>query len=223
VDGDHIYYNTDDFPTEKGSSGAPIYATVDLNDPTHWGAVPTVIGVHHGHDGNSPTTRKATLLTPGKFQWLLNEQAKTRTVTDLPDLMDADTWMNAKTSTLSTYAARGGASVTVNVRLRNGGTAAAGGFSVSFYASTSPTINPSRAIFLGKTTVRSLGVSGETSVSASLPLKNARTNRPLPAGRYYIGWVIDSNNSVRELDETTNAYLGESSNTGYHYRPITVS
>ncbi len=81
--------------------------------------------------------------------------------------------------------------------VRNGGTADAGGFYIDYYASTNTTITTSDYL-LGWKYVSGCAAGNyvEVTTIVSLPV--------LPAGKYYIGWIIDALYEVDESNEFNN-------------------
>lgn len=88
----------------------------------------------------------------------------------------------------------------------NSGDADAGGFYVDFYASTNLTIS-TFDLLLGSVYVGGVpdGATAELDLSGPLPY--------VPAGTYYVGWIIDDADAVNESDETNNTVVLPSSST----------
>jgi hypothetical protein len=82
----------------------------------------------------------------------------------------------------------------------NWGDNACGPFDISFYLSTDTTINTGD-YFLGNTSVAGMGGYGMVSDctwTGTFP-------SGIPGGKYYVGWILDSNDDVAETNETNNA------------------
>jgi subtilase family serine protease len=91
-----------------------------------------------------------------------------------------------------------GETLTVEITVRNGGTAFSGSTSSAMYLSSDTTITPAD-IFLGSRSVP--GISAGSSVSLT---GTAMVPSSVPAGSYYIGAIIDSTNTISEIDEGNN-------------------
>jgi V8-like Glu-specific endopeptidase len=116
---------------------------------------------------------------------------------DRPDLVDRDQWFGTSLATVTRTVIRPGESFGATAWVHNTGTAAAGSFAVSFYASTDVDITSSDHL-LGQTQISSLAefASVDTSLAVSFP--------QIPAGQYYVGWLIDSGNARSEFNENNN-------------------
>ena len=118
---------------------------------------------------------------------------------DRPDLIDNGA-SNANFS--PNLVQRGVTNLTVNAQVRNVGTAAAGTYCVAFYASLNTTI----------TTLDHL-LGSDCVGTAVAPFSNVNVSftgdvpASVPAGTYYIGWIIDSTDNQNEF--------AENNNTGY--------
>lgn len=127
----------------------------------------------------------------------INSDATVRPPQDLADLTDHDAWFNDQRSHFSPVQAQPGRQLSVSAAIRNNGTAATGSFHVRFYASLDGDISASDTL-LGQTTVTGLNPFDTIDVpwAGSLPI--------LPAGQYYVGWIIDSGNVEQEFVEADN-------------------
>ena len=95
-----------------------------------------------------------------------------------------------------------GNSVTVSATIENTGTSGAGSFDVRFYASTN-TIISTGDVPIYTATVNSLAAAATTIVGSTIDLCTAGlTNNTT----YYIGYIIDYNNSVSESNESDNTF-----------------
>jgi|GEM_PF-2525311 len=110
-----------------------------------------------------------------------------------PDLFDG----GETTSAFSPVAACPGAELDVHCTIRNAGTVPSGQFEVDFYASQDSEISAADH-FIGSTI---MSIGGEQSAACDWfgPLPD-----DLPAGQYWIGWIIDARDDVAESDETNN-------------------
>ena len=95
-----------------------------------------------------------------------------------------------------------GNSVTVSATVENNGTAAAGAFDVRFYASTTTTITTSSTPIY-TATVSNLAAGANTTVGNTIDLCAAGL---VSGTTYYIGYIIDYNNTVTESNETDNTW-----------------
>ena len=132
--------------------------------------------------------------------WIAEDDAA-RVPTDRPDLVDFDDVMDSDFSNISTTSAFPGDAFSAETFVRNNGTASAGSYEVSFYASTNDIISTGDTL-LGSTTISStnpFNFSG-AQISVNLPSN-------LAAGDYYIGWIIDSGSQVGEFLEGNNIGL----------------
>ncbi len=127
---------------------------------------------------------------------------------DLPDLTDYDQWFATNVSGVSSTFVRAGDFFGASAWVQNIGTANAGPFTVSFFASPDPSIDAFDA-FLGSTQVFSLSSFQSVSAQFTTVFPN------LPAGQYFIGWIIDSGNAQGEFSETNNTGI-------FRGGPITV-
>lgn len=199
--GGNVSFGTPDFiryngtlDTEPGSSGSPVY--VIENGQRY------IVGVHHK---GGPDYNQAVRLDDFWFNRVISWRDNAPKATDLPDLMNRDTWFNVHDSTLSVR----GEEIQTTANIWNGGTATARNFKVDFYASTNDIISSSD-VYLGSANVDSLSAFQTMKLTwgGFLP-KN------IAAGKYYIGWMIDAGNGVKE-------YL-DNNNTGVAYGTLTVN
>jgi len=85
-------------------------------------------------------------------------------------------------------------------RVRNIGTASCTDFRVSYYASTDSVIESSDYL-IGNVYVGSSGFLPSTTIDVSW---SGEFPAGIPYGTYWVGWIIDSQGYVTELDETNN-------------------
>jgi hypothetical protein len=112
----------------------------------------------------------------------------------MPDLQDdGEVYRDFSPNSLSP-----GTQIAVSCDIRNTGSVASGPFVVHFYASTDTAISPSDHS-LGTVNMGSIPASGR----ADCDLTGGNTGG-IPAGTYYIGWLIDSTGSVAEGSEANN-------------------
>jgi len=120
------------------------------------------------------------------------------TANNVADLLDA----GASFHTLAPSTVAPGSSVTFGARLRNAGTTAAPTSEVRFYLSPDAAISTSD-IVLGNGTLPAVGTGSFQPFTVSVPVSPS-----LPAGRYFVGWLLDAGAVVTELEETNNIVLG---------------
>lgn len=117
-----------------------------------------------------------------------------------PDLRDGGTsshWLSHSFGNV-------GQSIAISSIVRNDGMAASGAFTVKVYASTDPTISSSD-ILLATVEMAGVGVNSHADMDVFTTLPAG-----LEAGSfYYIGWIIDSGNTVAESDEANNVVQTE--------------
>lgn len=142
---------------------------------------------HHG----------TTLVAILALSLLVCSCAKTEDKEDPPDLY------SGATATLTTTAVKSGDSVVASCTVINGGTGAAGAFSVTFYAQVNTTLGTAGDHPLGTVTVGGLAAGASTVVD----LTNGDVTG-VAHGIYYLGWVIDSGGALSESNEgNNNGYL----------------
>ncbi|MCP5538109.1 MAG: leucine-rich repeat protein [Akkermansiaceae bacterium] len=125
------------------------------------------------------------------------------TISDVPpgaivDLKDDGTNHHILSST-SVYA---GGTVRVQGIVVNEGNIASGDFKVNVYLSSDSAIN-STDVLLGTVSMSSISGGGNDKIN----LINAKVPSSLNAGDYYVGWIIDSGESVSETREDNNMVL----------------
>ncbi|MBW3540885.1 MAG: trypsin-like serine protease, partial [Planctomycetes bacterium] len=132
-----------------GQSGSPLWRFVSSTGDRFVNGI-----VSHQSSANNGATR----INETKFNSLLDWRAiddTTNKPVDRPDLTDYDDWFGTNHSGISTTSVRAWDDFSATARVRNNGTAAAGNFRVSFYASTNDFISSSD-YHLGDVTVSSL-------------------------------------------------------------------
>jgi len=112
----------------------------------------------------------------------------------LPDLIDrGETYRSFSPQTIATSQ-----SFSIYTDIRNSGLANSGSFNVAFYASTNTTISTSDYLIGAKNCGPiNAGAWLDCDWSGSFPSS-------IPAGTYYVGWIIDSNNVIAESNESNN-------------------
>ena len=186
------YYWAD---TAGGMSGGPVWR-VD-------GSSLYIITVHaYGRDGLD--SNYGTRLNNDKYDRIFTWLAEDSAPTDKADLIDRGSAYDSATG--GTWQS-GVTSVTITNGLRNVGTATSGNYYVHYYASTNDYISTSD-YYIGTSGVENTGAFGTDSASFSGTLPS-----DIPAGTYYIGWIIDSADSVDEFDETNNKAVYASQRT----------
>lgn len=120
---------------------------------------------------------------------------------DRADLIDHDVVFQTSLATVSPNTVQPGQNLYTRIHVRNQGTAASGNFNVTVYALPTPDFNDPGRQIVGTTTSSSLTpfTSADVIRNAALPA--------IPAGRYYIGFVIDSGGQVTEFEEGNNGRI----------------
>ena len=140
-----------------------------------------------------------TRLNTDKFNqinlWLAEDASSTPD--DKPDLLDRDYYSGIS----STEIIKGETNFEIFCDVKNEGTAAASSFDVSFYVSENSIITSSDYL-IGSITINILE---PYSYAASDWLGEIPTE--IPDGSYYIGWIIDSENVIQEVNEDNNNVL----------------
>lgn len=197
VNANNLQTQIDTFP---GQSGSPLwnYSSADgsrviyATNSSQW-----------ADDKGNPIYNQFTRITQSRFADMQNRVNADGRANDQPDLVDYDQWFNTDAAFFNAGNAN---SLAVTAYPRNNGTAAAGSFKVSFYASTNTTITTGD-IFLGETTIASLQPLSWATANWSGALPS------MPNGQYYVGWIIDSGNSQAEYQEFDNTgYIDQTLN-----------
>lgn len=188
----HFYYNGT-MDTAGGQSGSPVWRYDGTNR--------YILGVHAYGDGGDGYN-KAVRQTEGKFNNTGDWVAADTAPTDRPDLVDYDDWYNTNYAYFTPDPVTHGQQMTLRSVVRNNGTAAAGSFNVAFYASTNSIISTGDYL-LGSVNIGSLGAFAWADAIATVNVSPS-----IPAGSYYVGWIIDSGGSQTEYLESNNtAYI----------------
>src|SRR5207302_31591 len=150
--------------TPGGASGAPVVVTgLSLSTP-QWGNKPTIVGVAAREGGDSTINNEATRITMELFNWINNTVHPVtqnnqytfppKAGIDKPDVMSYDDWFHVHQTPSIKKNSDG--SLQISMGLWNGGTAAANGVQVSFYAVNRN--NTSQRILLNSTLAMSVTV-----------------------------------------------------------------
>jgi hypothetical protein len=91
-----------------------------------------------------------------------------------------------------------GQNLLIKTDIRNGGAASSGSFVVKFYASTNTSISSSSDHYIGQKSMSSISAGNWANCDWS------GTFPSMPAGVYYVGWIIDADNDVVESNENNN-------------------
>jgi len=172
--------------TAGGMSGGPVWRFDGSNR--------YILTVHaYGRGGTD--SNFGTRLNNDKYDRLFTWLAADSAPTDKADLIDRGSAYDSATA--GPWQA-GVTTVTITNGLRNVGTATSGNYYVHYYASTNDYISI-YDYYLGTSGVENTGAFGFDTASFTGTLPS-----DIPAGSYYIGWIIDSVDSVDEFDETNN-------------------
>jgi len=176
----HWYY----MDTYRGQSGSPVWR---LEDSERY-----ILSVHtYGDQGSG--SNKGTRLNKEKYDHITTWRDEDTPPTDKADLIDDGQAYSGFSPTTITP----GQNFQVWCDVRNIGTADSGGFHVSYYASTNNIISASDYL-IGSDYVPSISpfLYGNSDWSGAFP--------SIPAGTYYVGWIIDGSGQVSEFDKTNN-------------------
>jgi V8-like Glu-specific endopeptidase len=183
----HWYY----MDTFGGQSGSPVWV---YSGDRYITTVHTL-----GNDGTG--SNSGTRINQDKFDDINGMTSEDPPPTDYADLIDdGQTYSGFSPTTVEpcvTY-------FSVENDVRNIGTASSGGFYVSYYASTNQSITPSDYL-IGTVYVPSISPFEweDSGWSGTFP-------SGIPAGTYWIGWIIDSGDDVVEFDGTNNVAFKDS-------------
>jgi len=196
--GERMYYDSDSgflateynhwyfMDTAGGMSGGPVWV--------YSGGNRYIVTIHaYGNDGSG--SNHGTRLNQDKYDRITTWLGEDTPPTDSADLVDDGTLYSGFTPSNVT---RGVSTFSAWNDTRNIGTAASGGFDVDFYASTN-TIISTGDHFIGRTTAGSIAAFDVDDISWSGTIPAS-----VPAGTYYVGWILDADGEVSEFDESNN-------------------
>ena len=185
ADENFLWYKMDIF---DGQDGMPIWA-MDGNTRR-------IVGIHIAGD-NGSENNQGIRLNAARFdqlnQWIQNDLPPT----DLPDLVDdGPKWSDFKPLSV----VRGFSQFEIWNDVRNIGTNHSGSVTIAYYASLDAEIDSNNDLLLGTLQVTSIPPfswrdAGWTGIFPE----------PIPAGEYYIGWIIDPENQILEFNESNNS------------------
>ncbi|MBW2421797.1 MAG: trypsin-like serine protease, partial [Deltaproteobacteria bacterium] len=179
----HWYY----MDTAGGQSGAPVWR-YEASPEARF-----ILTVHgYGNDGSG--SNHGIRLDGDKFDRIISWIDSDTAPTDYADLHDDGPGRSG--SAPNTVA--GGDFFSAESDVRNSGTAASGGFQVSYYASTNSTIDSSDHL------IGTVGVASIAPFSWDDANWSGAFPDTIPTGTYYVGWIVDSGAAVTEFDETNN-------------------
>ena len=186
--GDGATYNNHFYwaDTAGGMSGGPVWRYV-----SGYRYIMTV----HAYGRGGADSNFGTRLNADKYNRLYDWLHEDTAPTDKAELVDRGSGYDTVTG--GTWQA-GVTSVSLANGIRNEGTAASGNYVVHYYASTNDYIS-TYDYYIGTSTVESTG-----AFSNDLATFTGTLPADIPAGVYYIGWIIDQADVVDEFDETNN-------------------
>jgi hypothetical protein len=186
----HWYY----IDTQPGQSGSPVWVYYSDTDSRY------IVTVHAYSDDGSGSNH-GTRLNQDKFDRIITWCNSDLPPTDYADLIDDGQAYSGFTPSTVT---RGQTSFQAWCDIRNIGTASSGGFYVSYYASTNTVISTSD-YFIGSDYLSSVSpfTWADAGWSGTFPSS-------VPAGEYWVGWIIDGENYVTEFDEGNNTAYKDS-------------
>jgi V8-like Glu-specific endopeptidase len=162
-----------------GESGSPLW----LYTPANGNQI--IYGVAAA---GSATFNQFARITQSVFTSLQTTISNAGAATDLPDLVDYDSWFNANLAYITPKSLSTGDAFSAAAPIFNEGTAAATNFSVSFYASSDTTLS-NDDVLLGTANVSSLAALSSAYVTAQ------GTMPALASGNYHLVWAISSSQS----------------------------
>jgi len=172
-----------------GQSGSPVWRYDGTNR--------YILTIHAYSYENEAYPNFGTRLDSTKFNdintWL--SQDATSPPNDKAELSNSDAYTNiSKTEVIA-----GESKFQVSCEIKNTGTKIATNFNVNFYASEDSSISSSDYL-IGITTIPSLNAFDHviTNWEGTFP-------RSIHSGNYYIGWIIDEENTIDEYNEDNNA------------------
>jgi len=181
------YFLWYDMDISEGQSGMPIWI-VDGNTRR-------IVAIHNGYDDSLGYNRGIRLNAEKYYQlnqWL-NEDSSPTDRADLID--DGPKWSSFQPD----VAVRGFTEFKVWNDVRNIGTAYSGPVTIAYFASIDSDIDAEEDSLIGKKQIKSI---------PSFTWRDAEWEgvfpEEIPAGEYYVGWIIDPENRVVEFDETNN-------------------
>ena len=175
--------------TAGGMSGGPVWRFDGVN---------RYIMTVHAYGRGGTDSNYGTRLNNDKYDRIFDWLSADTAPTDKPDMRDRGSAFSSRTPSTVTATVT---SFSVNCDVENIGTASSGGFYVHFYASTNNYISTSDYL-IGYTYVSSISAFNYADVSWS------GTFPEIPAGQYYVGWLIDQADTRDEFDESNNqAYI----------------
>ncbi len=177
-----LYYLMD---TAGGQSGSPVWRYIQNQDQHQVMAV---------HAYGAPDENSGTRINASLFAELTATMASDPPPRDYADLIDD----GVQFAGFSPGAVSAGAPFEVYCDVRNIGTTTTLPFLVTFYASTDQNITPDDRP-IGAVYVPAL----EPFTYVTCRWQGAFPGN-IPLGNYYVGWIIDSTNSVVEISETNN-------------------
>lgn len=199
--GNSMYYDSDTgegageynhwywMDTAGGQSGSPVWQKD--SDGSRY-----VLSINAYEDENGEYANMGTRINYDKFDqinsWL--EEDSPSAPVDKAELLDAGFYSDISTTSVIS----GETIFSIYCDVKNEGTATASSFKVNYYASVNSSITPTDYL-LGTTTVYDLDPFEYKSANWSGVFP-----RNIPEGYYYIGWIIDADNEIDELDEDNN-------------------
>jgi glutamyl endopeptidase len=183
TENNHWYY----MDTQGGQSGSPVWLY------NYFGQGNRYIATVHAYSDDGTGSNHGTRLNSAKFNDINDICNAYGPRIDYADLIDDGQAYSGFTPTTVCP----GDSFHVWCDVRNVGTKSSGGFYVSYYASTNTVISTSDYL-IGTDYVSSISpfTYRDSDLTGTFPC--------IPAGTYYVGWIIDSGNDVTEFDETNN-------------------
>lgn len=178
--------------TYGGMSGAPVWVH-NYNRNGEYKQL-TV----HAYDGSASGYNYGTRINKNKYNTLqswIDKSNRNNPPNDKPDLVDD----GVQWATVSSTDVAGGEQFSISSDVRNIGTAQAGCFNVTYYASNDTAISAGADHKIGSATTCDV-----TPFTAETSSFDGDFPTSIPNGTYYVGWIIDPENDVAEFSASNN-------------------
>ena len=175
--------------TAGGQSGSPVWLEDEQGDPY-------VLSIHAYEYENGEYANMGTRINDDKFDQIISwlEEDSPSAPVDKAELLDVGYYSNISTTSVFS----GETIFSIYCDVKNEGTATASSFKVNYYASVDSLITTTDYL-IGTTIIYDLDPFEYMSADWSGIFPANITD-----GYYYIGWIIDADNEIDELDESNN-------------------
>lgn len=173
----------------QGQSGGPVWQ--------YDGESRYILSINAYEYENGTYANFGTRLNQDKFDQINTWLSADSPPIDRPDLLDRGIYADISNSFITS----GKTFFTIYCDVKNDGTASASSFEVEFYASRDLTLSVNDYL-IGTTTIYNLDPFEYASADWSGVFPSS-----IPDGSYYIGWIIDAENEIDELNENNNIVI----------------